>query len=787
MRNKLVLSLALIVISVVTCIFLSYQLVIKQKLIESIADESKERLGFSAEVLAYNFSHDDIEQAKNWLTLKSELIDVDRILLVSSDKVILASNHIADEERPLLEVDTEIFNFITSGEVLNIAGNKLRLAQPILQLGSNKPSHYLYVQRDITSKLRQLQIQVLYLSAMLIGLFSFFFILYLRVKRQDVKHDITEIQRVITQFNDGACTARVTENQHSDFFPLQCTLNDSFALNEHLKSYLNDQVKFSELVNALVTDAIIETNAHGEITHLNKTAVSMFGYDSEDELLGSNVIVLIPTQYQHRHSQSMMNHAGKAHVEQVLNTIRNVTAVKKNGDVIPVEIVISQYLVNEQQRFIAFVRDFSEVARYEESINKLAYYDPLTELLNLNGVIHQLKNLKFPVQISVIELEGLLDINDVYGPKIGDKYIHSFAAALSQLPLKDMTAARVRSGRFIALHQSSLKEESKQFHKLNKKEIEIDDIVVKLKFVRCTAKLLAKESLGELLGQCDLALRDPENRGIGSVVKIDVDFLEELKYQAWLKQALEKAIEDQDLYFDYQPKFDTKTLKPCAAEALIRWQCDGETISPSAFISMAEKKGMMPQLDRYVIRTVCKQIRQWLDIGLDVLPISINLSARHLFEQETIAVIFEHVGEFDIPPHMLEVEVTEYGLIKDYKKTAINMMRLEKAGISVAIDDYGTGHANLETVLSLPIKHLKIDQSFIRLGMKSVKGQAILENIISLAKSLKVVTTAEGVETQEQLDYLKNAKCDAIQGYLLSKPMKLKDFEALMKEANKPE
>jgi EAL domain-containing protein (putative c-di-GMP-specific phosphodiesterase class I) len=199
---------------------------------------------------------------------------------------------------------------------------------------------------------------------------------------------------------------------------------------------------------------------------------------------------------------------------------------------------------------------------------------------------------------------------------------------------------------------------------------------------------------------------------------------------------------------------------------------------------MAEKKGMMPLLDRYVIRTVCSQIRQWLDMNLEVLPISINLSARHLFEQDTIAVIFEHVGEFDIPPHMLEVEVTEYGLIKDYKKTAINMMRLEKAGISVAIDDYGTGHANLETVLSLPIKHLKIDQSFIRLGMKSVKGQAILENIISLAKSLKVVTTAEGVETQEQLDYLKNAQCDAIQGYLLSKPMKLKDFEDLMNRKN---
>jgi len=769
---------------VISCVFLAYHLVIKPRLVDSIAEESLDRLSFSAELLAYNFSHNDIEQSKNWLTLKSELKDVERVVLVTVDKVVLASNHIANEGKPLLEVDANVFNFITSNQLLEVADNKLQLVQPIFELGSNRASHYLYLQRDITNKLEQLQIQVLYVSGLLIGLFFFFFFLYLKVKRHEVKKDISEIQKVITQFNDGAHTARVTENKQSDFFPLQCTLNDSFTLNEYLQSYLNAQAKFSELVNGLVTDGIVETNAHGEIVHINKTAVSMFGYDKEEELLGSNVIVLIPTKYQRKHSQSMMNYSSKQHVEQVLNTIRNVAAVKKSGEEFPVEIVISQYKVQEQQRYIAFIRDFSDVVQYENSIKKLAYCDALTGLQNLNGVIHQLKAVKLPIQISVIELEGLQDINDVYGPQVGDKYLCAFANALVQLPLQGMITARVRSSRFIVFHQSSLKDESKHFHKLNKKEIEIDDLSVKFKFVRCTAKLLSSESLSDLLGQCDLALRDLENRSYGSVVKIDMDFLEELKYQAWLKQALEKAIEEQDLYFDYQPKFDTKTLKPCAAEALIRWQCEGEVISPGVFITLAEKKGMMPQLDRYVIRTVCKQIRQWLDRGLTVLPISINLSARHLFEQDTIAVIFEHVGEFDIPPHMLEVEVTEYGLIKDYKKTAINMMRLEKAGISVAIDDYGTGHANLETVLSLPIKHLKIDQSFIRLGMKSVKGQAILENIISLAKSLKVITTAEGVETQEQLDYLKNAQCDAIQGYLLSRPMRLIDFEALMKVRN---
>lgn len=219
-----------------------------------------------------------------------------------------------------------------------------------------------------------------------------------------------------------------------------------------------------------------------------------------------------------------------------------------------------------------------------------------------------------------------------------------------------------------------------------------------------------------------------------------------------------------------------------SAEALIRWQRDGKLVSPGLFIPLAEQSHLMPELDRFVVASACQQIRRWLDQGYQVLPLSINLSARYLTDEQTINFIFQKVGEFDIPAHLLEIEVTEYSLIGDEQRTAENMYRLQNAGITLAIDDYGTGHSNLATVLSLPVQNLKIDQSFIRKGMSSSKGMAVLENILQLAKSLQVTTTAEGVETEEQLQYLQRSGCEFIQGYLLSKPLPLAEFELMMKK-----
>jgi EAL domain-containing protein (putative c-di-GMP-specific phosphodiesterase class I) len=275
-------------------------------------------------------------------------------------------------------------------------------------------------------------------------------------------------------------------------------------------------------------------------------------------------------------------------------------------------------------------------------------------------------------------------------------------------------------------------------------------------------------------------MRQAKSAGRGTMLQVEPGLIQQLQRNAFVCHQLDQAIRDEQLFFHYQPKFAALSRLPVSAEALLRWKLDGQFISPGIFIPLAEQSHLMAQLDRLVIKQACRQIRTWLDNGWQVMPISINLSARHLVDDSTIAYIFEKVGEFDIPAQLLEIEVTEYSLIEDETHTAENMHRLIKAGIGIAIDDYGTGHSNLATVLSLPVQNLKIDQSFIRKGMSSAKGRAILENILQLAKSLQVTTTAEGVETEEQLAFLQASGCEYIQGYLLSKPLPLAEFELVM-------
>ena len=230
--------------------------------------------------------------------------------------------------------------------------------------------------------------------------------------------------------------------------------------------------------------------------------------------------------------------------------------------------------------------------------------------------------------------------------------------------------------------------------------------------------------------QSEWAMREAKQQGRGSFLAVNIEWIQLMQENAILYQQLENAISSNTLFFYYQPKFDSQTQRAVSAEALIRWVVNDEFIPPSRFIPLAEQGHLMPEIDRLVIENACKIIRKWLDSGFEVLPLSINLSARYLFDDKTIAYIFEKVGEYDVPAQLIEVEVTEYGLIEDFEHTALNMRRLQKAGIGIAIDDYGTGHSNLETILSLPIENLKIDQSFIRLGMANKKGKAILENIL---------------------------------------------------------
>lgn len=788
MKNRVLAWLLVFLIISPICISLLYINIIKPQLIAQITQEQLSRLHKEAESLSVIISHQDIEAIRNWVSLTSELPTISKLYVLSDNKNIIASNNIVNESTALFESDIDAFNKLAkltgSAEHIELQGSELIIAVPIFVIGTNTVSHYLYMQENFSAKFDTLLTS--YISAMLATLLlvlTFALSLWFMSYRY-YKNRITSICANIAKVDFSADSETIAESTNDSLlYPLECAINNALQLSHHFIEHRQQECDYFYLIKESVTDAIITTNNVGVITSINSAGVAMFGYDNENDLLGKSVMMLIPSHYHGIHNYSFSTTVKEGHANlgnNVLNKLRQLHALKKDGSEFPVEIVLTQTLVQNQQVYTAIIKDFSTEQNYRQSVERIAFFDELTTLSNFSGFKREVMQFHGSLKLSLLELTALKGINDSYGYSVGDEFIKSFAFILAQIPLENMIVCRLQSGRFLVACTSNGREMAAAFKNLANTEIKLADTTIKPHFYRCVASVQNSADVEYTLRQCEVALRKARDKGVGSVVVLDVAYIEQLKATAILAQQLEKAIDNKAFHFDYQPKFDCKTGRITSAEALIRWQLNGSLVSPGDFIPLAEQRNLMPKIDLLVIKSACMQIRKWLDMGLTLVPISINLSARNLIESETIRYIFENLGEYDVPATLLEIEVTEYGLIKDFKKTALNMARLHRAGVDVAIDDYGTGHSNLETVLSLPIKHLKIDQSFIRLGMKTEKGKAILENIISLAASLKVKTTAEGVETQEQLEYLRESNCNDVQGYLLSKPLGKKEFEAFL-------
>jgi EAL domain-containing protein (putative c-di-GMP-specific phosphodiesterase class I) len=243
-------------------------------------------------------------------------------------------------------------------------------------------------------------------------------------------------------------------------------------------------------------------------------------------------------------------------------------------------------------------------------------------------------------------------------------------------------------------------------------------------------------------------------------------------------QRLKDAIIQKEFYLVFQPQYDLKSNQLRGVEALLRWiNRDGEKISPTVFIPMAEKNGMIVSLGKWVIEESIRIYTTWVKSFKYQMVLSINISAIQFFQGDLIFDIMSAIKKYNMDPHMLEIEITESVLIEDFSVIAEKMNVLRNIGIKVSMDDFGTGYSSLSYLSGLPIDTLKIDKSFIDSVGENESTQVIIESILNMVKRLGVETVAEGVETNKQYDLLKDMGCDCIQGYLLGKPMDANSIE----------
>ncbi|MEB2645914.1 EAL domain-containing response regulator [Pseudomonas canadensis] len=250
-----------------------------------------------------------------------------------------------------------------------------------------------------------------------------------------------------------------------------------------------------------------------------------------------------------------------------------------------------------------------------------------------------------------------------------------------------------------------------------------------------------------------------------------------------LENALRQAVERNEFIVHYQPKVELATGQLCALEALLRWDRPGHgAVSPAVFVPVLESLGLIVAVGRWVIEAVCQQIGAWQRSAIGAVEVSVNVSGHQLIEGDLIADIAHILAQTGVEPHWLEVELTEGSLMENTQHTIASLQRLHTMGVKISIDDFGTGYSSLAYLRRFPIDTLKIDIAFIREVTSNPQDAAITRTIIELAHSLNLRVVAEGVETQAQLAFLKDAGCDQIQGYLFSRPLPVATLERLLLE-----
>jgi len=250
-----------------------------------------------------------------------------------------------------------------------------------------------------------------------------------------------------------------------------------------------------------------------------------------------------------------------------------------------------------------------------------------------------------------------------------------------------------------------------------------------------------------------------------------------------LENALRQAVQRNEFIVHYQPKVELATGQLCALEALLRWDRPGHgAVSPAVFVPVLESLGLIVAVGRWVIEAVCQQIGAWQRSAIGAVEVSVNVSGHQLIEGDLIADIAHILAQTGVEPHWLEVELTEGSLMENTQHTIASLQRLHTMGVKISIDDFGTGYSSLAYLRRFPIDTLKIDIAFIREVTSNPQDAAITRTIIELAHSLNLRVVAEGVETQAQLAFLKDAGCDQIQGYLFSRPLPVATLERLLLE-----
>ncbi|QEI12462.1 putative bifunctional diguanylate cyclase/phosphodiesterase [Cellvibrio japonicus] len=439
-------------------------------------------------------------------------------------------------------------------------------------------------------------------------------------------------------------------------------------------------------------------------------------------------------------------------------------------------------------------RDITERKQSEEQIQYLATHDSLTALPNrfmfsklLAVAIESARRHQRQLAVLFIDLDRFKNINDTLGHDAGDQLLITMANRFRTCLRTSDIVGRLGGDEFVILLPEL--ESHDQAARVAQKILSaaIQPLDVHGQECRVTASigicLYPEDAEDEqaLMKNADIAMYRAKEEGKNNYQFYSPDLKVRSLERLMLENNLRKALERHEFFLHYQAKRNLKTGKIAGVEALVRWQHpELGTISPAHFIPLAEETGLIVHLGRWVLRAACTQGVIWQQQGLPPICIAVNLSARQFFDDNLINDIANALRESGLAPELLEMEITEGMIMQDAERAIRILTGIKALGVRLAIDDFGVGYSSLAHIKRFPIDTLKVDSSFIRDIPANREDRAITEAIIAMGKTLSLTVIAEGVETQEQENFLRDSACDQTQGYYFSKPVSPEEFTRFM-------
>lgn len=520
---------------------------------------------------------------------------------------------------------------------------------------------------------------------------------------------------------------------------------------------------------------------------------------SDINMGGMSGLELVP----HVHSLSpdsvVLMISGKSNIETAIEAMHAgaFDYIMKPFDIRHVEAAVERalkqrLLLAEKRRY----RDELEKLLQERTaeVDRLAYYDTLTSLPNrtlfedrLTQAVALAQRADKRVAVLFIALDQLKKVNDTLGHRAGDQLMQQVAVRLRGCVTESDTVARFGGDQFVLMMPeiertkdavdviASIQEALNPSFNLDRQEL-FATASVGVSFFPDDGK-----ETSSLVKNAGAALYRAKKSGGNEYRFYTADMHAKATKRFELETSLRHALDNHEFLLHYQPRVAIDSLRIVGVEALVRWQHPQlGLVPPGDFIPLAEETGLILPIGEWVLREACRQNREWQDKGFARMRVGVNISARQFQQHHLAETVMRILEEAELGPEFLELELTESSIMSNAEATIVVLTKLQTKGVAISVDDFGTGFSSLSYLKRLPIDSLKVDQSFVRELATDPDDAALVMAIVSLAHTLRLRVVAEGVETQEQLRFLRLLRCDEIQGYLISKPLPVEGIEQLL-------